>query len=115
MPGKCCAIPGCHASCTPKYDGVHFFQITTRKSEYYDYVGWKNRIVDILSKYRPIGPKEEEKIDTGKMYICSQHYADEDMERTKTGKWQPQLGALPTKNFPELERVTMVDTLNTKF
>ena len=37
MPGRNCAFPQCTSCETEKHVGVKFFQITTRKSEYYDY------------------------------------------------------------------------------
>lgn len=82
MPGKYCAFPNCYCNSTPKYEGVHFFQIPTRKSEYYDYVGWKTQIIEVLSKYRTIGAQEKSKIEAGKMYICTNHFLEEDIDIT---------------------------------
>ena len=80
MPGRNCAFPQCTSSETEKHAGVKYFQITTRKSEYYDYNGWRERITNILSRYRVIGRVEKERIAKGKVYICDRHYAEEDIE-----------------------------------
>ena len=34
------------------------------------------------------------------IYICERHFADDDIERTKTGQKALHLEALPTKNLP---------------
>ena len=70
MPGGNCAFPQCTSSEYYKHTGVKVFQITTRKSEYYDYVGWRERIVNVLSKYRVIDKHERERIAGGKYFIC---------------------------------------------
>ena len=66
MPGRNCAFPQCTSSETEKHAGVKYFQITTRKSEYYDYDGWRERITNFLSRYRVIGRVEKERIAKGK-------------------------------------------------
>ena len=82
MPGRNCAFPQCTSCETEKHAAVKFFQITTRKSEYYDYEGWRDKIINILSRYRVMGKAEKERIAKGRMYICSRHYAEEDIEYT---------------------------------
>ena len=80
MPGRNCGFPQCTSYETEKHVGVKFLQITTRKSEYYDYEGWRDRITNILSRYRVVGKVEKERITKGKVYICDRHYAEEDIE-----------------------------------
>ena len=82
MPGRNCAFPQCTSSQYHKHAGIKFFQITTRNSEYYDYKGCRERIVNVLSKYRVIDKYERQRIAEGKYFICDRHYSDEDIEYT---------------------------------
>ena len=81
--GRNCAMYGCFASENGLHPGVRYFQITTRNSEYYDYEGWRNNIINVLTKYREMNISElKERVMKGNVYICDRHYADEDIEYT---------------------------------
>lgn len=73
-------IPGCTNSEYKNDHGTKFYSITTRKSKYYDHEGWRNRILQVVSRYRFIGRAEKERVARGEFYICEKHYKEEDME-----------------------------------
>ena len=82
MPGRNCSIPGCSASHYYLYKGIEFDRVPTRKSEYSDYDGWRKRIFDVISKYRPMTSHEKARFYGGKYYVCSQHYSQGDLALT---------------------------------
>ena len=95
-----CAFPTCTVSQTKKYAGVSLFKLPTRKSEFY--TAWRKNLLDLLSKYRDMDSSFKKDVMDCKreLFICERHYAEEDIEFTKTGMKTPCLQALPTKNFP---------------
>ena len=76
------------------------FTVTTRKSDFY--CRWRKALVDVLCRYRVIEPSLKRKILDGEelIFICERHFADEDIECTKTGHKSLRLEAVPTKNLP---------------
>ena len=95
-----CAFPTCTVSRTQKYDGTSLFKLPTRKSEMY--TAWRKNLLDLLSKYREMSSSFKKEVMECKreLFICERHYAEEDIEFTKTGIKTPRLEALPTKNLP---------------
>ena len=59
MPGNIAPLQDCFSNSSPKYGGIHFFVIPTKKAKYYNFEGWKNQIGQFLSKYRSIGPEKK--------------------------------------------------------
>ena len=95
-----CAFPTCTVSRTQKYDGTSLFKLPTRKGEMY--TAWRKNLLDLLSKYREMSSSFKKEVMECKreLFICERHYAEEDIEFTKTGIKTPRLEALPTKNLP---------------
>ena len=94
-----CAFPEC-VQRIKKYQGVTLFTVTTRKSDFY--CRWRKALVDVLCRYRVIEPSLKRKILDREqvIYVCERHFADEDIERTKTGQKSLRHEAVPTKNLP---------------
>ena len=79
MPGRNCCVPNCTVSgYTPKHGSQQFLQIPTRKDEFY--VMWKKNLKECLSKIRVITPELNKRIESGNVYFCYNHFADEDFE-----------------------------------
>ena len=81
-----CAFPTCTVSRnTKKYDGISLF-----KSEKANTIpfGEKNSWMYLAS------------IVKRELFICEMHYAEDDIEYTKTSIKTPRLQALPTMNLP---------------
>ena len=95
-----CAFPECSVQRIKKYQGVTLFTVTTRKSDFY--CRWRKALVDVLCRYRVIEPSLKRKILDREqvIYVCERHFADEDIERTKTGQNSLRLEAVPTKRLP---------------
>ena len=93
-----CAFPTCTVSRnTKKYDGISLF-----KSEKVNTTTWRKHLLDVLSKYREMSSmfKKEVMECQRELFICEMHYAEDDIEYTKTGIKTPCLQALPTMNWP---------------
>ena len=82
MPGRNCCIPQCFSSDDAFYKeaGVRFMTIPTLKRD--DYVAWKDEIVKILEKYRVLHREDYERIENGRMYVCTRHVLDKDVYAT---------------------------------
>ena len=95
-----CVFPVCSVQRIKKYQGITIFTVTTRKSDFY--YRWRKALVDVLCRYRVIQHSLKRKIFDGEelIYICERYFADEDIERTKTGQKALRLEAVPTKNLP---------------
>ena len=80
MPG--CIIPGCHTNRNNKaYDGISLFKLPNCAGDFYQ--NWKHRIVDVLKRYLSMdGEAWEQRIKSGKVWMCERHYKPEDFERT---------------------------------
>ena len=116
------AFPECSVQRIKKYQGVTLFTVTTRKS--YFYCRWRKALVDVLCRYRVIEPSLKRKILDGEqvIYVYERHFADEDIERTKTGQKSLRLEAVPTKHLPaksqdkpKIERRELVRNENLDF
>ena len=59
-------------------------------------------MLDVLSKYREMSSMFQKEVMECKreLFICEMHYAEDDIEYTKTGIKTPHLQALPTMNLP---------------
>ena len=78
---RICAFLHCNISSTPKYEGQQhkWFQIPTRISEYYDYVGWAKKLADIVKRYRDQEREDrvgggltfKEKLSKGQVHMLS--------------------------------------------
>ena len=79
MPGRNRSIPLCFSSDDAVYKeaGISFLTIPTLKRD--DYIEWKAELVNVLKKYRVLGPTEYQRIENGKMYICTRHFSDRDI------------------------------------
>ena len=59
-------------------------------------------MLDVLSKYREMSSMFKKEVMECKreLFIREMHYAEDDIEYTKTGIKTPRLQALPTMNLP---------------
>ena len=62
----------------------------------------EKKLLDVLSKYREMSSMFKKEVMECKreLFICEMHYAEDDIEYTKTGIKTPRLQALPTLNLP---------------
>ena len=92
------AFPTCTVSRnTKKHDGISLF-----KSEKVNTTTWRKKLLDVLSKYREMSSMFKKEVMECKreIFTCEMHYAEDDIEYTKTGIKTPRLQALPTMNLP---------------
>ena len=76
-------IPLCTSNKNGLHEGIRYFQVTTRTSKYHDYDGWRNKIINIITKDRTVKITEfKARVMKGNVYVCDRHYADEDIEWT---------------------------------
>ena len=63
---------------------------------------WRKHLLDVLSKYHEMSSmfKKEFMECKRELFLREMHYAEDDIEYTKTGIKTPRLQALPTMNFP---------------
>jgi len=96
-----CAIPGCFVSRTPKYEGQSLFKIPQRKNAFYS--EWRKKLVDVLSIYREMNATfKKEVLDCKReLFICENHFNEEDMILTPENKKTLCDMALPTRNLPK--------------
>ena len=94
-----CAFPTCTVSRnTKKYDGISLF-----KNEKVNTIPtWRKHLLDVLIKYREMSSMFAKEVMECKreLFICEMHYAEDDIEYTKTGIKTPRLQALPPMNLP---------------
>ena len=94
-----CAFPTCTVSHnTKKYDGISLF-----KSEKVNTIPtWRKHLLDVLIKYREMSSMFTKEVMECKreLIICEMHYAEDDIQYTKTGINTPRLEVLPTMNLP---------------
>lgn len=72
MPGANCSILGCSTS--RRKVGVAIFRVTAGKDEYN--TNWRNKVIDIVTKYREIDKPLRDRIEKKNIYICERHYED---------------------------------------
>ena len=79
---------------------ISLFKFPTRKGEFY--TTWRNNLLDVLSKYREMSSMFKKEVMECKreLFVWEMHYAEDDVEYTKTGINTPRLQALPTMNLP---------------
>ena len=96
-----CAVPGCFVSRTPKYEGQSLFKIPQRKNAFYS--EWRKKLVDVLSIYREMNAtfKKEVLYCKRELFICENHFNEEDMILTPENKKTLCDMALPTRNLPK--------------
>ena len=79
--GRNCCVPLCYSNDDPDYiPKVGFLQFPTQKRA--DYVSWKKTLIDVLTKYRVLEPDDYQRIENGKMFICTLHFEEKDMYLT---------------------------------
>ena len=81
---------------TKKYDGISLF-----KSEKVNTIPtWRKHLLDVLIKYREMICMFTKEVMEYKreLFICEMHYAEDDIEYTKTGIKTPRLQAPPPNN-----------------
>ena len=82
---RTCAFPNCFTNETKKYEGIRLWQVPSRVSDYYDYAGWTQKLVDIIKIYREKNKMRgaltiEERAAKRSLFICYKHFAPEDIE-----------------------------------
>lgn len=72
MPGRNCCIPGCHIY--RKKGGVSIFNVPKQEDEYNS--NWRDKLINIVSKYREIDSGFRDQIRRKDLAICEIHYQD---------------------------------------
>ena len=81
MPGgNSCVFPQCTVSQSKKYKGISLFKLPSRSCDR----EWKKDVVSQIKKYRVIDQALGERIESGKVFICENHYQCSDIEITST-------------------------------
>lgn len=68
MPGDNCSIFGCTVSRCKQYRGLSLFKIPSGKSEFDK--KWRDQLVMIFTKDRPIDLSLRSQIDNNRLFIC---------------------------------------------
>ena len=72
---------GCYTNRkTKQYDDIGLFKLPGRENEFY--AGWKDKIVEVIKRYRVVDEKLRERIQKGIVWTCERHYKPEEIERT---------------------------------
>ena len=84
MAGRNCAFPQCtNSDYKPKRlvkEHYQLFAIPARKDPFY--TQWRNELTNVLGRYRQLDTHLKDRILAGKVCICEQHFAKEDIELT---------------------------------
>ena len=76
-----CVFYGCFSNRnTKKYDDIGLFKLPGRTTEFY--AGWKDKIVEVIKRYRVIDDSLALRIQKGNVWTCERHYKPEEIERT---------------------------------
>lgn len=79
MPGgNSCVFPQCTVSQSKKYKGISLFKLPSRNCDR----EWKKDVVLQIKKFRVIDQALRERIESGKVFICENHYQSSDIEIT---------------------------------
>ena len=79
--GRNCCVPVCYSNDDPdSIRKVGFLQFPAQKRAYY--VSWKKNLIDVLTKYRVLEPDDYQRIENGKICICTLHVEEKDIYLT---------------------------------
>ena len=95
MPGENCAIFGCSAS--RKNKGISFFKVPLPNNEMNK--KWGNELINMITKDREVDNSLKKRIETRKLFICEQHFSEEQYYKYDTRKSLKD-GELPKLNSP---------------
>ena len=95
MPGENCAIFGCSAS--RKIKGISFFNVPLPNNEMNK--KWGNELINVITKDREVDASLKKRIETRKLFICEQHFSEEQYYKYDTRKSLKD-GEQPKLNLP---------------